>query len=139
MAKVEIEVKEGKELVISERVSHKTKHKFYAVGMQMVMEDKLENTATIMKDLESNAYWFLWSLVEVRNYSNNIAVLCMANYDAGMKQRGVRGYKELRAKGLVIKVRRSHYMINPDFMKPDFNVYAECKIVWDKLVKGNEE
>lgn len=139
MAKVQIEVKEGRELVITEKASHKTKHKFYAVGMHMKVDDKLESIATIMKELESNAYWLLWSLVEVRDYNTNVAVLNMAGLDAALKQRGVRGYKELRDKKLVLKVKRSHYMINPDFIKPDFNVYNECKLVWDKLIVGGEK
>jgi hypothetical protein len=139
MAKLEIELRDGKELVITEKASHKSKHKFYAVGMEMMVDNKLESVAGVMKDLDSNAYWLLWSLIEIRNYSTNISVFSMANFDAALKARGVRGYKELRDKKLVVKVKRSHYMINPDFIKPDFNVYNDCKMVWEKLLGGSEE
>lgn len=134
MAKLEIELCDGKELVITEKTKHKSKHKFYAVGMQMMVDNKLESVASVMKELDSNAYWLLWSLIELRDYSNNVAVFSMAELDAALKQRGVRGYRELRDKGLVMKIKRSHYMINPDFIKPDFNVHSQCKLVWDGLV-----
>lgn len=46
------------------------------------------------------------------------------------KQTLIKGFKELNDKGLVRRVKRSHYMINPHAIITDFNKQL---IVWNEL------
>lgn len=141
MAKVEIEVKEGKKLIISEGNINKGKFRFVAMGLTM-LDDKHKEIvlAKVMQDLGFNANWLLWCLIEARDYNTNKSKFISTDLSAAMKKRIVRGYEELLNKKLVKRIRPMEYMINPDFILPNLNNYTECKAEWDnkKKVERNE-
>ena len=66
-------------------------------------------------------------------YDNMVefAVRVEADTDAE-KKRLTRGFKELYEKDLVRRVKRGHYMLNPNAIITD---YDRQIVVWDKLVK----
>ena len=136
MAVVQITVSADKELVVSERKKVKTKHRFFALGIEMYTPEEVKKTAHIMRDLSVSAHWLMWCLISERDYSTNVVKFEFSEMDSAAKQRGVRGYKELKEKGLVIRIDRSVYMINPNFLLPSFDKFDECKKKWNEVVKA---
>lgn len=142
MAEITVKVSDDKEVVVSERKKYKTKHKFIALGMTMYNEDEVKKTAHIMMELSVSAHWLIWNLIAQRDYNNNVVKMELKNLSSAEKQRGARGYKELKDKKLAVRIDKSVFLINPDFILPNFNNYQACKEHWDyavnQEVKDNE-
>lgn len=140
MAKVEIEICDGKEVTISERKKYRHNIKFVALGIMMIDDKNKEiEISRIMQELGFNANWLLWCLIEKRNYNTNVSMFSANELGNDLKKRLVRGHKELSEKNLVIRIKKATYMLNPDVVIPNFNNYAECKNTWLELVqeRGN--
>ena len=75
MARVEIEISEGKEVRISEKKVYKHNIKFLALGVGMIGDkDKEIEISKIMQELDFNANWLLWCLIEKRDFNTNVAI-----------------------------------------------------------------
>lgn len=137
MPQVIVDLRMGEEVVVKTKKRYKTNRKFAAIGLNMISEDKIVSTANIMKELSASANWLLWSLIPIRCIKTNIAEFVITKDTSRDSQRGVRGFKELNMLGLVRKVRKSVYMINPEFIYPDPTMEDYCKEQWNQL--GNKE
>lgn len=141
MARVEIEISEGKEVRISEKKVYKHNIKFLALGVGMIGDkDKEIEISKIMQELDFNANWLLWCLIEKRDFNTNVAIFTANDMSNTLKKRAVRGYKELFSKKLVVRIEQKKYMINPDLVIPNFNNYEKCKIEFKNYlsIKGVE-
>lgn len=130
MGKLTIEFTQGKEVVVSERNATGHRHRFNAMSINMNTDEGLKNIAMIMRELSVSGNWLVWGLIMARDYNTNLAELVMKGYCSADKQRAVRGYSELKAMGLVLKKGKSVFMINPEFIMPNFNNYDACQAQW---------
>ena len=90
------------------------------------------DTGVILKDLSSAATWLFWTLEHNRDKQTNISVLSAKKLTIKEKRKILKGYKELKAKLLIKRIKREHYLINPKALLPEF---AAFETVWDTWVK----
>lgn len=69
------------------------------------------------------------------NYPTNVAKITGKNYTDSEKQRIKTGFKRLKEKDIVKRVKREHYIFNPQFIIP-FN-YSEAEELWNSISSGS--
>jgi len=86
--------------------------------------------APILQNLKTASTWLIWELEQKRNPFNNEAVYIPTTETE--KSRVKAGYKELREVGLVKRIRRGTYILNPKaFIPHPTEEYVTVKNIWD--------
>lgn len=104
-------------------------------GRAGISKGKIEgiNASLIFADLSSAATWLFWNLENGRDHQTNISNFQTSNLTQAEKLKLSRGYKELKEKKLVIRVRNQHYLINPKIILPEFKRYEMIQAEWDRI------
>lgn len=89
------------------------------------------STYTLFQKMSHSAHWLFWTLAENVNVLNNITVFRAKNNVEAKKV--TVGYKELFDLNLVRRIKRQHYLINPNAVIPHFDYYEEVVKGWRKL------
>ena len=105
--------------------------------MCMVEENKIiddtkmaRNIMGLFREMSHTAHWLIWALVAVRNKQNNMAVFSAKDNIEAKKV--TKAYKELHSLGLIRRIKRQHYLINPNAFLPLFEEYDTVVRVWKK-------
>lgn len=126
-APVLISVSKDEILMIGSKSAYKeTLPAYDCIGGNMYFETKEPGYPDLYKTLGSlskKANEMFWSVVEVKNYKDNIGVLKATNQTE--RNKFSTAYKELRSFDLLRRVKQNHYMINPKVMIP-VKHYSEC-------------
>ncbi len=83
----------------------------------------------IFRDMSKTAHWFWWSLVEDRNLETNMVTFRAAKQSESKKISAA--YKELYSLGLIKRVARQKYIINPKVMFPIFKTFEKVWRKWE--------
>ena len=107
---------------------------FFRVGNGTMNKKKIQsiNLLQEMANASKAAQYLLLGITNGIEYSNDYhyVVRVIPNTET-QKSYLKQGYKELAQKNLVKRVKRSHYMINPDALIP--LEYEEAKKLWDSI------
>lgn len=138
MAIVSVDLESGQELVIKSQSKLKVTAPFVGIGVPGNNFNKVKgmNVAGLLKNMSPAGTWFFWELFEKINSKTNCSVHSTSDADSAGIKRVTRGYKELSSLGLVLRVDRGTYMINPSAVIPEFGRYLELKSKWDSLQKN---
>jgi hypothetical protein len=88
----------------------------------------------ILQNISSAAHWLFWRLVGIRDKKTNVSIL-KAKDDAEA-QKICRGYKELHAARIIIRIRHQGYMLNPNALLPNLNTFPKVSQEWNAIA-GN--
>jgi len=97
---------------------------------------------SLLQQLSKNANWFWWEMVKQRNEKRNTVVLRGKDLSATKRKQLTAAMKEFTALDLIKRVRREHYMINPNAFLPiesyepedwEENNYLSALEVWNQL------
>ena len=91
----------------------------------------------VLGELSKRAAWFWWKLIKNRNRTNNISKYVPETQSD--KNRLTKAYKELNGIGLIVRVKRQYYLINPMAFIPDFSKFDTVRYRWDCLIKEKDE
>ncbi len=90
------------------------------------------NAIQLMMEMSSSEQ-FLFSKVESHmDYKSCVGSCTIARFTQSEKQRVKLGYKKLRVKDILRRIKREHYMINPDFIVPNED-YRMLKSIYKGL------
>ena len=115
---------------IIDEVKHKSKP-FWRMGKYMGAGKNKKTLSKEMQNISKGASWFFWKLNNIRNEDTNIAVLIPK--DETEKKKVLRAYKELHALNIVIRIKRAHYLVNPEVMGPWGGKEKEVQKMWNLL------
>jgi predicted transcriptional regulator of viral defense system len=107
---------------------------YFMIGDGTVNEHKTESINITKEGMAATkaAQWLINSVMDgirhITDYSPVVKVIAETKHQKNMLSAG---YKELYEKGLVRRVKRGHYMINPNALIP--LDYEEAKKVWDSI------
>ena len=107
---------------------------FFRVGNGTMNKKKIQsiNLLQEMANASKAAQYLLLGITNGIEYSNDYHyVVKVIPTTETQKSYLKQGYKELVQKNLVKRVKRSHYMINPDALIP--LEYEEAKKLWDSI------
>ena len=93
--------------------------------------DSCNNAKSVQRKLGKlsvAANWFWHELLIERNFTSNIAHIAFS--DKTEQNRASIGYKELREKGLVLRLFPHKYFLNPSVIYPAFGNWAVLKHEW---------
>jgi hypothetical protein len=138
MAIVSVDLDLGQELLIKQQSKLKVTAPFLGIGVPSNNFNKVKgmNVAALMKNMSPAGTWFFWELFEKINSKTNCSVHSTSDADSAEIKRVTRGYKELSSLGLVLRVEKATYMVNPSAVVPEFGRYLELKNKWDSLQKS---
>ena len=78
----------------------------------------------------------LWFINELKkaflSYETTEAFICTSSLSSSDRQKMQKAYSRLHAKNLVRRIKRQHYLINPDLIIP--NDYQGTREIWDNLI-----
>ena len=128
-------IEKDEELTVSIKTVHKIKVYPYDCicgNEELTMELKpFPDLYKIFGNFTRPAIWFWWTLVDVRNRSNNIAFYKAKNNLEAKKI--TKAYKELSDLNLIIRTEQKHYLINPQAVMPYFKELDRVRDNWDTL------
>ena len=135
MAEVTTKVEEGEQLVVSVEEKRKYIVPFFAAVVEEKKVLGASNVAVCAADqflkMSKSAHWLLWNLFKDRLKSTNIAVFrAKDNLEA---KKITLAYNELHDLNIIKRVKRQHYIINPNVFLPTFSEYAGVCTVWNGL------
>lgn len=91
-----------------------------------------------LKQLSTDpAIHLISDLIQVKDASSNIAVFDTASLSASDKNKVSKGYKQLESMGLIIRVKRGMYLINPRLSPPYPDYFDKVCLHWVQ-VTGNQ-
>ena len=104
---------------------------YIRIGKEFIRTNKGkgETVEHVMENLSKGGYWLFFRLSRIRDEKTNIVV--MTPKDATEAQKISRAYKELASHGLVYRLRREHYLLNPDIFLPAPGEYYNVLTEWD--------
>jgi len=132
-----IKLANDEELCIKRRKTSHDVPAFLAIGVAMYYETKRKGypkLEEVLRDLSKGATWLLWELVRKKNQYSNISHL--AAEDQADMVKITRAYKELEGLGIVKRVSKQKYFINPLVIYPKFDRFEEVLEAWKALQKG---
>lgn len=114
----------------------------------LTMED-IKNTANnayvpidffdLLQDMTKDpALQLLSSLLKVKDTVTNIAILDSSNLSQVDKNRISKGYLELKERGVIVRVKRGVYLINPRLSPPYPEFHENVYLRWLQLVENKE-
>ena len=138
MAEIITKFSEGEEVIITTQQEQKYRVPFFTA---LVEEDKImdeldqglavQSAMDQFAKLSKTAGWFFWTLVKERTKLTNMSVFrAKDNIEA---QKVTVAYQELHDRKLVKRVKRQHYIINPNAILPLFKEYQTVCGVWNEL------
>lgn len=138
MASINIDLENNQEISIRSVTRIKVTAPFLGVGVAGNKYNKVRgmDVANIMQNVTGSGNWFFWELFKGINPKTNCAVISTSDADAAGIKKVTRGYKELSGLGLVLRVGRGNYMVNPKVLVPEFGKYEELQAIWDSLQKS---
>lgn len=86
---------------------------------------------SILQDLSRNSSWFFWTLIKKRNPKTNLVDFIPQNNLEAKKV--TNAYKELRDLGVIKRVQRGVYIINPRAYIPSDNQFEIVQAHWDSV------
>lgn len=81
-------------------------------------------------------HWLLWKLIKVRKKDSNIAVFRAKG--SVESQKVSKAYNGLNLLNLVQRIKRQHYLINPNAFLPYHKEYARIVLMWNDLIRVKE-
>jgi len=94
----------------------------------------------ILEQLSAPATWMWWKLAQLRNETTNVTILRSGELSIYERRKLTKGFKELKTKQLIKRIKREHYLINPNallpeenYKKPDESNYLTCLTRWESL------
>lgn len=127
---------QDEELHLSTRRIHKHRiPPFLPIGQAGMSKYKIAglDTGNILKDLSTAATWLFWTLESKRNKATNETILLSKFLSKTEQNRVAKGYKELHQKGVIKRIKREHYIINPKAVLPSFEFYEDVWASWENL------
>ena len=115
----------------AKRMSYKTE------GSSIVYCEGIDFLDTIKQLSTDPAIHLISDLIQVKNASSNLAIFDTANLSASDKNKVSKGYKQLESMGLIIRVKRGMYLINPRLSPPYPDYYDKVCLHWVQ-VTGNQ-
>jgi len=124
---------EDNEVLVKKKIRAATPN-YFRVGNGTMNKHKMESINITKEGMASTkpAQWLINRVMDGVGYDNDYSpiVKVVANSDTEKKYLKL-GYKEMHEKGLVRRVKRGHYMINPNALIP--LDYEEAKEIWDSI------
>ncbi len=124
---VSVDLKAGQAVKIQQS---KGINPFMAVGR--IMNDKGFDFAQVMSKLSPVAHKVFWEMVQVRDIDTNIVLIDSKNQTASQNSIISKGYRLLESEGLLLKIGKGKYMINPYAVLPTLDRCSEVNLVWNK-------
>jgi hypothetical protein len=122
-----------KEFILSTKAKSAYKGPFYiAVRGDRHMAEKENSLLQKLGKMGNAERWFFLYLEARMDAKTNIAVVKSSELTKTQINYKVEGYRLLYMANMVKKVRREHYMINPNEIIPVWD-YDEVKKMWDSL------
>lgn len=115
----------------AKRMNYKTE------GSPIVYSEGIDFLDTIKQLSTDPAIHLISDLIQVKNASSNLAIFDTANLSASDKNKVSKGYKQLESMGLIIRVKRGMYLINPRLSPPYPDYYDKVCLHWVQ-VTGNQ-
>ena len=138
---VHIALRPGEKLVAAPDRPVRKKPNFVMVGNGTTNKDGLVSIDLVreMSELTKPAMYTLLWIKEAIVWDNPDGEVCvyMSDLTNAQQQQFKRGYKELSTKGLALRTRRSHYMINPNALIP--LDYPLAMKLWNQHYRGIED
>jgi hypothetical protein len=135
MEKVTTEYRQGRRVEIKITDEYEDTPTFDRIGTNM-FSGKLkpfQNLEIVMENLSAPAHWLFWRLFRLRDRKTNICILIAKdNIEA---KRIARGYKELLAANIVMRIKRQHYLFNPKVWFPDKGNFRAVLDHWSETHK----
>lgn len=138
MAIINIDLNKNQELTIRSTGKTKVTAPFLGVGVAGNKFNKVKgmDVATLMQEVSGSGSWFFWELFKKVDPKTNCAEITTTDSNSGHIKKVTRGYQELNALGLVQRVGRGLYMVNPKAIVPEFGRYEELSAKWESLQKS---
>ena len=127
----------GKERMIVERINDKQKRPNFLMAGNGKMNKHRIQSIDLLKELANSSKAGQYLILTIKdgikfdnhNYSPIVRVIGNTSTD---KQYILNGYKELHSRGLVKRVKKSHYMLNPNaLIPPDYDGALE---IWNSIL-----
>jgi len=128
------EVRNGDRVTITKTKNQYKTPSFQKIGGEMSYSTKIKgfcNLYSLLQDLSKQSTWFWWGLLKVRDLDTNICVFEAKDHLEAKKI--TIAYKELNLLGLIKRVSKQHYMINPKAFIPNAEVYDKVQAKWNSL------
>lgn len=111
---------------------------YMAIGCEdLRAENSMDAMEHIVKFTKAELF-LLGIMHEQINPMDLIMTVKKSDYTVGEKQRLVSAIKLWLDKGLLRRIRREKYMINPNFITPSKDNHEVINAAWDKLNNGEE-
>ena len=105
------------------------------IGGNMEYQTKIpgfQDLYSILQGMSKQTAWLWWELIKNRNrYSNESKYVAESLVD---KRRLTVAYKELCSLGLVRRIRRQHYLINPLAYLPEQGQFNVVSAKWERYI-----
>lgn len=90
----------------------------------------------LLKDMTKDpALQLLSSLLKVKDTVTNVALLDSSNMDQVDRNRVSKGYKELKERGIIVRIKRGVYLINPRLSPPYPEFHDTVYLRWLQLLE----
>jgi len=134
-----VKFKKGDRLHITPESVKCKKPPFLGIFGGEYMKENTKNLLQQLGDMTAAERWFFLLVEKHMDYSTNSA--CIPSTSLTHSQMNIKtiAFKSLKEKNLIKRIKREHYMINPDIIiplgiKPNGNeIYPDVKDVWDAL------
>lgn len=124
------------EIVISTKIKHKKPRPSYTTignGMKTRHFQSFPYEKVLL-DLTANEVRMYKLILDAYNYKTGYSFVDTSNETQSVKTELSKGYKGLKSKGLVKRVKQQTYLINP-CAKIHLELFDELYTVWNKLVE----
>lgn len=125
---VSVDLQYGQEIKINNK---KRINPFIAVGK--VMNDKGFDFVDVMSKLSPVAHKVFWEMVKLRDENTNLVLIDSSLNTSSQNAIISKGYRLLQEKGLLNKIGKGLYMINPYAVLPNLNRCNEVNSKWEKI------
>lgn len=127
MSVIVTQLRAGEEMTISTS-RKRTKHKippYIPLGKAGMSKFKVEgmDVVSIFIGLSPGATRLWWTMVKEIDWETNMVVIRSAELSKNEQNKLSKAYGELNKVGLVKRVKREHYLINPAAVLPQFSQY----------------
>jgi len=127
------ELNQNQEYVINVKNTNKTKvPSFTAISGGKFMKPNKEGLLQEVGKLNKRERWFFLLIDRLMDFDTNTAFIKNSSLTTTEQQNKSRAYKSLHKLGLVKRVKREYYIINPDKIIP-LNSYPIVKKIWNSL------
>lgn len=125
----------SEELIISSKQKSKSNlPPFQMVGRKYIKGNKTMgyDYTGVLLSLNKEEQWFYTLIRQHINFRTNEAIILSSSLTATEKVKASKAYKSLNSKGLLKKVKKENYLVNPDAVIYPPN-YENIKLLWDSI------